>query len=106
MPTEEVLPRRHRHSNGHERSGIAIIQWEGVGVATTRRQEVQGIWDIPCDEDLGGGPRVFQRQITAVSMVNDDSERVIGPESGQGVHANEGEVDDGQAKGLSAGPGQ
>ena len=39
-------------------------------------------------------------------MVNDDSARVIGPEPGLGVHANECEVDDGQAKGLSAGPGQ
>ena len=55
---------------------------------------------------VGGGPRVLQRQVTTVSMVNDDSERVIGPESGQGVHANEGEVDDGQAKGLSAAPGR
>ena len=38
-------------------------------------------------------------------MVNDDSERVFSPETGLGEDANEDEVDDGQAKGLNAGPG-
>ena len=104
------------YNDGHGRPGIAGARLGGVGdqvvgvssfeASAIRGQPVQGIWDSPCDGDLGGGPRVYQRQVTTVPVVNDDSEGVIDPESGHGMSANGREVGDGQANGLIGGPGR